>query len=125
MTTRTAPTNAQVARTAGIAPRTKRFQLTDEYGLRYGGSRAEHVLAALCRSDKTPDLDSRTRVIANAIYKSLTTGRMNPGLAVRLTADYSPYRVCALVAHVARMYEGDPTIGHIADTWLNQHAAEL
>lgn len=114
-----------VAKAAGIASRTKRFVLRDQYGVAYDGGRSEHVLAALCRSDKTPDLDWRTRTIANAVYKSITTGRMNPSLAVRMTADYSPYQVCGVVAKIAQMYDGEPTIGELADFWINAHAEEL
>lgn len=118
-------TTAQIARAAGISPRTKRFVLRDEYGLAYDGGQAAHVLAALARSDKTPDLDQRTRIVAIAVSKSYNTGRMNSGLAVRMVADYSPYQVCGVVATIAERYQGEPTIGELADFWINRHAEEL
>lgn len=114
-----------IAKAAGIAPRTKKFVLTDEWDMPHDGNRNTNVLAALCRSDKTPDLDWRTRTIANAVFKSLTTGRMNSALAVRILADYTPYQVCGVVAKISERFEGEPTIGELADFWINQHAEEL
>ena len=114
-----------VARAAGIAPRTKRFVLRDEYGFAYEGFRCEHVLAALQRSDKTPGLEHRARIVAMGLYKSFTTGRMNIHLARRVREQYSPYQLCALVAKIANAYTGEPTIGDLADFWINEHADEL
>lgn len=117
-------TTQTIAKAAGISPRTKRFVLTDEYGMAYDGGRTAHVLAALARSDKT-ELDQRIRIIAIAVQKSLSTARMNPALAVRMIADYSPYQVCGVVAKIADTYEGFPSIGELADFWINAHAEEL
>lgn len=114
-----------VAQAVGIAPRTKKFVLTDQWDMPYAGNRNTNVLAALCRSDKTPDLDRRTRTIANAVFKSLTTGRMNSSLAMRILVDYSPYQVCGVVAKISEKFEGEPTIGELADFWINAYAAEL
>jgi hypothetical protein len=114
-----------IAAAAGIAPRTRKFALTDEFGSRFDGGRTSHVLAALARSDKTPELDQRTRIVAMAVQKSLSTGRMTPALAVRMIADYTPYQVCGVVAKIAEKFEGDPTIGELADFWINAHAEEL
>lgn len=116
---------AEIAKAAGIAPRTKRFVLCDEYGWAYEGFRCEHVLAALQRSDKTPALDFRARVVAMGIYKSFTTGRMDIHLARRIREQYTPYQICALVAKIANAYQGEPTIGDLADFWINRHANEL
>lgn len=118
-------TAKQIAKAAGISPNTKRFVLTDEYGFAYDGSRNEHVLAALQRSDKTPDLPQDARIVAMGIYKSLTTARMNVMLANRVREDYSPYRLCQMVAQVANKVGPNPSIGLIADTWLNEHKDEL
>lgn len=119
-------TTQTIAKAAGIAPRTRKFVLTDECGFAYDGNRNTHVLAALNRSDKTPELDERTRRIAQAVYKSLTTtGRMNSSLAVRILADYTPYQVCGVVAKISEKFEGEPTIGELADFWINKHAEEL
>lgn len=116
---------ADIAKAAGIAPRTKRYVLRDEYGWAYDGFRCEHVLAALQRSDKTPELESRARVVAMGLYKSFTTGRMDIHLARRVREQYTPYQICALVAKVANSYDGFPTIGDLADSWINSHADEL
>lgn len=120
------PTTAkQVAHSAGIAPRTTQFVLRDEYGFAYDGSRTEHVLAALQRSDKTPGLDSRTRMVAMGLWKCYVTGRMNVDLARRVREQYTPYQLCNLVARIANDYQGEPTIAMLADFWINQHADEL
>jgi hypothetical protein len=126
MTIETSPavTASSVAKAAGIAPRTKRFEVCDNYGLAYEGGRTAHVMAALCRSDLTPALDYRTRIVANGLYKCYNTGRMNPYLANRLTA-YTPYQVCRVVAKIANAFPGDPTIGALADDWINAHADSL
>lgn len=115
-------TTAQVARSVRIGPRSKRFVLRDSEGLAYDGGRTELVLAALGRSDKS-DLPADVHVVAYAVYKSLTTARMRPTPAMRLRA-MSPYRVCALVATVARECP-ERTTGGICDEWLPAHIERL
>lgn len=114
-----------VAVAAGIAPRTKTFVLTDEYGFAYDGGRSSHVLAALARSDKSEGLDSRTRLVAMGLHKCYGTGRMNVQLARRIREQYSPYQICALVAKIADLYDGEPTIGELADFWINTNSEKL
>lgn len=118
-------TTREIAQAASIGPRTKHFRLTDEYGLAYDGGRTYHVLAALGRSDKTPALDQRTRIVAAGMFKCFTTGRMNVHLARYLREDLTPYQLCGIVAKIANSYQGWPSIGDLADTWINQHAAGL
>ncbi|QYN17518.1 hypothetical protein [Amycolatopsis sp. DSM 110486] len=118
-------TAATVANAAGIAPRTKHYVLRDEYGIAYDGNRSTHVLAALQRSDRTPDLDHAVRIAAMGLYKAFTTGRMNIHLARRVREQYSPYQLCALVARIANEAGPDATIGYLADHWINQHADNL
>lgn len=117
-------TAKQIAQAAGIAPRTKRFVLRDENGYPYDGYRSSHVLAALGRSDKSPGLPADVHKTAYALWKSLNTARMNLELARRVREDYSPYRLCVLVAQV---YNANPgaSVGELADFWINAHAAEL
>ena len=115
-------TTVQVARSAGIGPRTKQFALRDGDGVPYDGGRAELVLAALSRSDKT-DLPAEVHTVAYAVRKSLITARMRPGPAVRLQG-MSPYRICALVARVARECP-ETTTGGICDGWLPGHIERL
>jgi hypothetical protein len=62
--------------------------------------------------------------VAYAVWKCFTTARMNLDLARRVREDYSPYRVCALVAQIANA-NGNAQIGELADFWINEHAAEL
>lgn len=121
MTTTTA---RRIAQAAGISPRTKRFILRDEFGCPYEGLRSSHVLAALSRSDKTPDLSADVHRVAYAINKCFATARMNVQLARRIREDYSPYQLCALVAKV---HNANPNayVGELADDWINQHAEEL
>ena len=116
-------TTQEIARTIKIAPRTKRFVLRDEYGCRYEGRQAEHVLAALSRSDKTPGLSAELHTVAHALFKSMTTGRMNASVAMTI-CDLSPYRVCGIVAKVAAECD-ETTTGGICDTWLPKHQHEL
>jgi hypothetical protein len=118
-------TAAQVARAADITPRTETFVLRDSHGAAYPGNRAEHVLAALQRSDQTPDLPAGTRTAAMGLYKSFTTGRMRVELARRVREQYTPYQLCALVAHIANETGPAATTGYLADDWINQHADEL
>jgi len=115
-------TTAQVARSVGIGPRTKRFTLTDRDGIAYDGSRTELILAALSRSDKS-ELAAEVHTVAYAVRKSMVTARMNATAAMRLRG-MSPYRVCALVATVARECP-ETTTGGICDEWLPQHIERL
>lgn len=113
----------QIAQAIKVAPRTKRFELRDEEGIRYDGGRTDLVLAALSRSDKTPDLPAQAHTVAYAIRKSLVTARMNPVAACELTA-MSPYQVCALVAAVIRECP-ETTPGGICDGWLPANIQRL
>ena len=115
-------TTAQVARSVGISPRTRRFILRDQDGIAYDGSRTELVLAALSRSDKS-DLPADVHTVAYAVRKSLVTARMNATAAMRVRF-MSPYRVCALVATVARECP-ETTTGGICDGWLPEHIERL
>jgi hypothetical protein len=114
--------SAQVARSVGIGPRTKRFVLTDRDGIPYDGSRTELILAALSRPDKS-DLPVEIHTVAYAVRKSLVTARMRATYAMRLRF-MSPYQVCALVATVARECP-ETTTGGICDEWLPQHIDRL
>ena len=116
-------TTTRVARSIGIGPRSKRFVLRDADGVPYDGLRAELVLAALARSDKSPDLPADVHTVAHAVRKSLVTARMRPGPALALRA-MSPYRICALVARVACECP-ETTTGGICDEWLPQHIERL
>lgn len=117
-------TAKQLAQAAGIAPATKHFVLRDELGLPYDGFRSGHVLAALARSDKSPGLPADVHTVAYAIWKCFTTARMNLDLARRVREDYSPYRLCALIAQVYNA-NGAAQVGELADFWINAHATEL
>jgi hypothetical protein len=119
------PTAAQIARAAGIAPRTKNFVLRDEYGFAFDGSRTEHVLDALQREDLAPGLGQRTRICAIALRKCYATGRMNVELARHVRERCTPYQLCALLARITALYPGFPTVGELADGWINEHREEL
>ncbi len=118
-----------VAKAVGIAPRTKRFEVIGADGLPVfmigEAERWEHVISAirLARTERKA-LDMRTYIIACAIWKWINTGRANPTAAMRVRA-MSPYQVCALVAKISATFEGDPTIGELADFWINEHVGEL
>jgi hypothetical protein len=118
-----------VAKAVGIAPRTKRFEAIGADGLPVfmigEAERWEHVISAirLARTERG-ELDVRTYTIACAIWKWINTGRANPTAAMKVRAR-SPYQVCALVARISGLFEGEPTVGELADFWINKHAEEL
>lgn len=116
----------EIAKAAGIAPSTKRFVLRDEYGLSYPGTRTDHVLAALQRTDLV-QLDRRTFTVACALHKCYTTGRMNVELARRVREQKTPYQLCAMVAKIAKLWQGDESegVGNLADILINQWADQL
>jgi hypothetical protein len=116
-------TAAQIAKSAKISPRTKTVKIRDEFGLVYDGSRFDHVMARLCRSDLTPELDFCTHVVAMALHKSISTARMHPTSSLRIQA-YSPYQLCKLVARIADECP-ETTIGGICDGWIPAHHSEL
>lgn len=117
----------QIAVAAGIAPRTKRFTLRDENGYAVDPSMARHlqVLCALNRSDVTPGIATRERIIAMALLKAINTGRIDVHLLRRIREQYTPYQLCALVATISDRFQGEPTIGALADTWINRNANSL
>jgi hypothetical protein len=122
-------TARQIAETVNIAPRTKRFEAIGADGLPVfmigEAERWEHVISAirLARTERSL-LDVRTYTIACAVWKWINTGRANPTAAMKVRAR-SPYQVCALVARISELFEGDVTVGELADFWLNRHAEEL
>jgi hypothetical protein len=116
-------TASQIARAIKVAPRTKRFELRDEYGCRYEGRQAHLVLAALGRSDRSEGLSTETRTVAYALWKSMTTCRMNATVANRI-CEMTPYQVCGIVAKVAAECP-ETTTGGICDGWLPKHQHEL
>jgi hypothetical protein len=119
-------TTSEIAKAAGITPRTKRFVLHDEYGFAYPGTRTDHVLAALQRTDLV-QLDRRTFTVACALRKCYVTGRMNVELARRVREQKTPYQLCAMVAKIAELWEGDESqgVGDLADILINKWADQL
>lgn len=115
-----------IAAAAGISPRTKRFVLLDELGLSYSGNRTDLVLAALQRPDRVK-LDRRTFMVAAALHKCYATGRMNVELARRVREQKTPYQLCAMVAKIAELWEGDVSegVGNLADVLINRWADQL
>jgi hypothetical protein len=118
-----------IAKAVCIAPRTKRFEAIGVDGLPVfmigEAERWEHVISAirLARTERR-ELDMRTYIVALAITKWINTGRANPTAATKVRAR-SPYQVCALVARISELFEGEPTVGELADFWINEHAEEL
>ena len=118
-------TTAQIAKAAGISPRTKKFVLRDEWGLPYDGERVDHVIAALSRNDKAPGLPSHVYTAAYALWKCYRTGRMSDyALLRRVREQYTPYQLCALVAKIHNAAP-EAQIGELADDWINANAATL
>ena len=122
----------ELAAVVGISPRTKRFEALDRDGFtvfvdgaEFGAERWEHVLAAV-RFARTEymAISMRLYIVAVALNKCIQTGRMNCTLRSRVTG-YSPYQLVALVTKISDMFEGEPTIGELADFWINAHAGEL
>lgn len=122
-------TTQTIAQAAGIAPRTKRFTAVDQHGdpvfMMGEAERWEHVVSAirLARTERKL-LDTRTYTVACAVWKWMSTGRANPTVAMRVRA-LTPYQVCGLVAKISDTFPGEPTVGELADFWINEHAEEL
>lgn len=121
-------TTAQIAKAAGIAPRTKDFVLRDEFGFAHDGSRTDHVLSALGRDDLTPGVGQAVYIAAHALRKCYVTGRMNSQLAATMP-QRTPYQLCKMVAHIVNGVGTDQIIAHsvgpIADVWINAHRDEF
>jgi hypothetical protein len=115
-------TPRQVARAARIGPRTRKSAI--RVRVEYSGERDYAViLAYLCRSDLTPDLDARIHTVAYALRKCMVSGRMDATSENRI-ATYSPYRLCALIARIANECP-ETTIGGICDQWILAHHTDL
>jgi hypothetical protein len=120
----TQATAKDVAQAAGISSRTKRYMVCDEYDLPIDRTMSRHlqVLVGLLRSGR---LATREYTVVSALLKAINTGRINVFLLRRIREDYTPYQICGLVAKVSAMYDGEPTIGELADFWFNAHADQL
>jgi hypothetical protein len=123
-------TTREVAQAVGVAPRTKHFTVTDEDGfpVLYDGTRNELILAVLASHshNKIADKGRRNRcaLVAAALLKAITTGRLNPAASMRIMDEYTSYQVCALVARISRdcpEYE----LGGICDEWICRNHAQL
>ncbi len=120
----------ELAKLIGISPRTKRFEATDKDGFPvFYADEAdlwEHVTSAvrLARTERMA-ISMRLYIVAVALHKCISTGRMNIQLRSRVTNQYTPYQLCGLITKISDMFEGEPTIGELADFWINRHAAEL
>ncbi|MGS2645893.1 hypothetical protein [Streptosporangium sp. G12] len=116
-------TAREIAKAIKIGTRTRKFSLTDEYGIAISeGRRYDHVLAALARSDKS-NLTTRIHTVAYALRKCMVSGRMNAASENRI-ATYTPYQLCRLVARIAKECP-ETTIGGICDGWLIANHASL
>jgi hypothetical protein len=122
MTTTAEITARQIARSIGVAPRTRRFVLRDADGIAYDGRRYTHVLSAISRQNHS-DLPDRARHVAFALNKSMSSGRMPVDSEARI-AQYTPYRLCMLVARIARECP-ETTTGGMCDDWITPNHASL
>ncbi len=114
----------QLARAIGVSGGTRKFTLCDpKTSLPYEGQRFDHVLAALSRSDITPDLSARVHTVAYALRKCIVSARMDSTSALRIMG-YKPYDLCRLVARIANECP-ETTIGGICDVWLLANHASL
>ncbi|MBN6054551.1 hypothetical protein JYK22_21595, partial [Nonomuraea sp. RK-328] len=120
-------TAREIAKAIGVGTRTRKFEMRDREGYtvmgQYGVPRYARVLNSLMRSDLT-DATSRVRIVAMALYKSISTGRMNPVCSSLIQQRYTPYQLCALVARIAAECD-ETTIGGICDIWLSANIARL
>lgn len=113
-------TAKRIGEATGIRPTTKKVE-----GVFTGGAvtPADDVLNFFVRGDlHRVDLGQRVRIVAQGLAKSYNTGRMNPNLAA-LVRQATPYRLGMLLADIANAYTSDvPTVGHLADVWINENA---
>lgn len=119
-------TAREIAKAIGVAPRTRNYEMRDRDGYTILGTlsspRYAKVLCSLSRSDIS-DVSFRVRIVAMALYKSISTGRMHPVASTRIQA-YTPYQICTLVARIARECP-ETTIGGICDVWIAENHASL
>lgn len=119
-------TAREIAKALGIGTRTRDYVMRDREGYtilgQYDTPRYARVLNSLGRSDIS-DVTYRIRIVAIALAKSIGTGRMHPVSSTRIQA-YTPHRLCALVARIARDCP-ETTIGGICDGWLKDNHADL
>ncbi|WP_433520102.1 hypothetical protein ACQP2T_63920 (plasmid) [Nonomuraea sp. CA-143628] len=120
-------TAREIAKAIRVAPRTRKFVMKDREGWdilgQYDVPRYARVLCSLMRSDLS-DVTSRIRLVAMALHKSISTGRMNAVCSNLIQERYTPYQLCALVAQIARDCD-ETTIGGICDTWLSANIVRL
>lgn len=123
-------TARQIAKALGVGTRTRHYAMRDLEGYGISGTIGldsfTAVLSALSRSDCfacDSDMATRVHTVAYALLKCISTGRMICGTSLRVQA-YSPYRLCALVARIARECD-ETTIGGICDGWLIENHASL
>lgn len=120
-------TAREIAKAINVGTRTRKFEMRDLEGFWVSGQfstpRYARVLNSLMRSDCS-DVTSRIRTVAMALYKSISTGRMNAVCSNLIQERYTPYQLCALVARIANECD-ETTIGGICDTWLGANIARL
>lgn len=121
-------TAREIAKAIGVGTRTRDYVMKDREGFYVTGQAGTpgyvKVLSSLMRSDVS-DVTFRIRLVAIALHKSISTGRMHPVSSTRIQA-YTPYQLCKLVARIASEYPEDlVTIGDVCDGWLKDNHASL
>lgn len=115
-------TAKELAQSIGVWPATRHYNFED-YPER-DAPMYDHVLLALSRPDFTPGVNGRTMLVAYALHKSLSTGRMPTASRVRIAGYRRPYQLCQLVARISRDCP-ETTIGGICDRWIAEHHRDL
>jgi hypothetical protein len=120
-------TAREIAKAIRVGTRTRKYVMRDREGWeilgQYDTPRYARVLCSLMNSDLS-DVTSRIRLVAMALHKSISTGRMNAVCSNLIQERYTPYQLCALVARIARDCD-ETTIGGICDIWLSANIASL
>ncbi|GIH95309.1 hypothetical protein ACFFMN_23395 [Planobispora siamensis] len=121
-------TAREIATAIGVGTRTRDYVMRDREGYtilgQYDTPRYARVLHSLGRSDCS-DVTFRIRIVAIALHKSISTGRMHAVSSTRIQA-YTPYQLCKIVARIASEYPHDlVTIGDVCDGWLKENHARL
>ncbi|MET8864687.1 hypothetical protein ABZW11_17255 [Nonomuraea sp. NPDC004580] len=120
-------TAREIAKAIRVGTRTRRYVMQDREGWeilgQYDTPRYARVLNSLMRPDCS-EVTFRIRIVAMALYKSISTGRINAVCSNLIKERYTPYQLCALVARIAAECD-ETTIGGICDVWLSDNISRL
>jgi hypothetical protein len=119
----------EVARAAAIGPQSKEVKVDDRMAMTElrDMPRSEAVLAVLAshQFSRLPAgfRKNRCGVVARALLKAVSTGRLNPTATLRIHG-YTPWQVCQLVERISRECP-ECELGMMCDDWICRNHESL